>query len=531
MAKNKRPRGGAKTAPRNKTDHNDSGAKALERGLEGIKAELEDLSNSIPDVGPMREDLEGLKADVAALAAKEAPEIPDHTEALAGIKSRLDVLDNARNSPGGTMAKTKSLGQMIHDSEGFKAFMANPKMARGYRFDVPSDVPSAGSVAAILSGVKATAPPVLGSDELGPLSWSYRRSDIVTIPKESVDAFVPLIPVVPVPGTEVYDYRKETETSATGFIRTQLKVAVNGDPTPVNTCTVDDSTHLLVGSYVRFFDDDGDLLGRHKIVTNTVATGVLTFATDALDFDAAIGDNVTSEVWGATVESGDKPYGYLAAEQVSVNLKTIAELIATTTQRLNSAPGLDSWIRRVMPERWNRNVAYQLLYGNAAAAGAPQLAGFASESGVQTYLWNSGTVGDTRADAVLRAANLVVGRNVQIVMNKRDLLSIRLAKNSSGDYIETPNFGRISLDMVGGNWVLDGYVIIESDAVIDGDFFCIDFSRASEIPDQQSASLDFGLVGDQFIRNEITVRYEATIAHAILSTAAYVYGQWNSAPS
>ncbi len=258
---------------------------------------------------------------------------------------------------------------------------------------------------------------------------------------------------------------------------------------------------------------------------------MLTFPTDALDFDASTGWDVTAEQWGATVESDAKPYGYLAAELVQVTLQTIAELIATTRQRLNSGPGLDAWIRRVMPERWRRNVAWHLLYGDATAAGAPQLAGFASETGVQTYLWSSGQIGDTRADAVLRAANLVVGRNVTVVMNKRDLLSIRVAKNSSGDYIETPNFGRIALDMVGQNWVLDGFTIIESDAVLDNDFFVIDFSRASELADQGTASLEFGLVNDQFIRNEVTVRYEATIAHAILSTQAYVYGTWDSAPS
>jgi hypothetical protein len=185
-----------------------------------------------------------------------------------------------------------------------------------------------------------------------------------------------------------------------------------------------------------------------------------------------------------------------------------------------------------MPERLRRNLAWHLLYGDATAAGAPQLAGFASESGVQTYLWSAGEVGDTRADACLRAANLVVGENITLVMNKRDLLRIRLAKSATdGHYLITPNFGKVTFERVGGNWYLDGYMIIVSDAVIDGDFFAIDFARASELPDQGTASLEFGLVNDQFIRNEITVRYEATLAHAILSTQAYVYATWDSAPS
>jgi hypothetical protein len=512
---------------------------ALNEGLADIKTELEGLKSKVEshkdaDLSPLKTEMEGLRSNLEDLAKKSAEVLKSNetqADLVEGFRARIDAIDTALQAPGAAGPQVpKTVGEQIFESEGFRAFIKDPKNIKKFSHELSNALFGPASIVALLGASGSKAAPVLGSAELGAMDYSARRQEVVSPALESVDAFMPLIPVVPTPGTELYDYRKETVASVTGFIRTTLAAAIDGDPTPTDTCTVADSSHLLVGTFLRFFDVDGNLLGRHAIVTNTVATGVLTFATDSLDFDAAIGDNVTAEQWGSTEESEAKPYSYLAAEAVQVVLKTIALNIATTRQRLNSSAGLDAWIRRVLPVRWRRNVAWQLLYGDATAAGAPQLAGFATESGVQTYSWSAGTVGDNRADAVLRAALLVVGENMSLVINKRDLLALRLMKTSTNDYIMSPNFGKIALEKMGMQWFLDGMPIIVSDAVVDGDFFLIDFAEASEMPDQGTSSLEFGLINDQFIRNEITVRYEATIAHAILDVTRYVYGTWDNTP-
>jgi len=493
-------------------------------GDKGTRAAQSTAPNKIQSKGTSDIDLAAAKAMAAGLAELKA--------AIDEVDAKLPDLgpvENILNSPAGSAAEqAKTIGQMIHADKDFQRFLKNKGASFSHKIPTQSfQGKDGGKIAAILqaSGQKAT---ILGATELEAMSYDARRSAIVSDPEESVDGFIPMIPGVPMPGAETYRYRKETAKSLTGYCHTTLAVEIDGAPTPKTTTTFTSVDGFVPNTYVRFFAAGG--MARKLIVSINTGTKVVTFDTDDLDFDAAVGIDITSEQFGATVESGTKPYGFLEMEQVTVNLKMLSELIGVTVQRLNAAPTLDAWIRQKLPTRMRRNIAWHLLYGVVANDG--ELAGFASDTDVQTYLWNSGIVGDNRADAMLKAALLVVSDNITFVINKRDLMLLRTMKTTTdGHYLLSGDFGRVKFEKVGTTWVLDGYPIIVSDAVIDGDFFAIDFAQASELLDQQSSELTFGWIDDQFAKNEITVRYEENLAHAILSTAAYVYGQWNSAPT
>jgi len=527
------PRAGSTALNKTKADKgNDeaslAAAKAMESGIALIKADIEAITEQIPDISPLREQIKSIEEGLKRL--EDAGPV-DNTEVLDNFKQRMDLIEQVLQSPGGAKAqRAQTVGQIIHSDKDFQQFLKTKGSTFSHEIKGQSQSfkNGGGSIAKMLatqSGSKAT---ILGATELEDMSYDARRSAIVSDPEESVDGFIPMIPGVPMPGAETYRYRKETAKSLTGYVHTTLAVEIDGDPTAKTTCTFTSVDGFVAGTYVRFFAASGT--ERKQIVSINTSTKVVTFDTDDLDFDAAVGIDITSEQFGATAESGTKPYGYLEMTQETVNLKTLAELIGVTQQRLNAAQTLDAWIRQKLPMRMRRNIAWHLLYGDDDNAN--ELAGFSNDDDVQTYTWSTdGVVGDNLIDAILAAKDLVVGENCTFVINKIDLRKMRKLKDSTGQYLMATDFGRIPFERVGSTWVLDGYPIILSDAVIPGDFFVIDFAEASELLDQQSSELSFGWIDAQFAKNEITVRYEETLAHAILSTAAYVYGTWDAAPS
>jgi HK97 family phage major capsid protein len=188
-----------------------------------------------------------------------------------------------------------------------------------------------------------------------------------------------------------------------------------------------------------------------------------------------------------------------------------------------------AWIEQELPSRTVDNIAQQLLYG--AGTTGKSLQGFMTYTGAQTYLWSEGQVGDNRIDAILRAALKVIGGTPTIVMNKRDFALLRLQKDKNENYLLSATIGKVSLEMVGGTWVLDGqYPIIESEAVIDNDFLVCDFKTASKLIDAEDEALEWGVINDDFALNQRRARYERTLAHAVQRLKSFVVCQWDNAP-
>jgi hypothetical protein len=519
----------------------DAAAAAVAEGLKKIREEIGGVAARVAvfedkEVLKTVQELLELKDAVEGLSALENKIPEDRSEEIDKLKAKLDGVQaqllSGAAAPGGQQ-KPKSIGEVVFEDEGFQAMISKDRSATtAFKINLSKQrADGALSIPDILSGVSAA--PVLGAADLAALRWSTRQTTVVTEPKESVAAFVPAIGTIPAPGFQVYEWQKETLDSATGYLRTTLVNPIDGDPTPKTSCDVADASHFVPGTYVRFFDASRNLLGRVELVSvDDVSTpNTLTFATDALDWDQAADTNVTSEYWLGTPESEGKPYTLLAGETDSVNAVTIAIMAAVTRQQLLSPSGIQAWIEQELPDRTIRNVAQQLLYG--AGTTGKSLLGFWNYSGAQTYAWSEGEAGDNRIDAILRGALLVVGGSPSVVMNKRDLRILRLLKDTNdGQYLHSQILGKISMEMVGGQWVLDGqYPIILSDAVKDGDFLICDFATASKIIDANDESLEWGVINDDFALNQRRARYERTLAHAIQRRLSFVLGEWDNAPT
>ncbi len=500
---------------------------AIRQELEGVKSKLTEVGSALANT-PNSDEIETLTTQVEAIKSSLENVGGDYRGLIDALTERVDELQTGAALLGGKAADQpegiKAITQQIADSEAYKGlFDANGQKAIGNPINAwfgKTRVPS------YTAGGYKAASPVTISDMAGGNQTAYRPG-IFTDQYWAMN-LATRIPSIVVRNATTYTIPRETDASRYGAWTSTLAADLDGDPTPKSTATFTDTDGLMFGSVVRFYDSNGDLLGSSTVISYVPATGVVTFTTDSLTWDAVTGDRVTSENYGVSAEEATKPSGWVGTENVSFNLKMLASLIPTTVNALNTIQGLEAMIESKLPERHLRNLSRHLLYGDDSAG---QLQGLRSYSGAQTYSWSGGVTGDTQVDAVMRAANLIPWTSpIGIIMSQVDLPTLTLLKGSDGHYLRTGNFGMVPMSMVGTAWFLGPYELVFDYAVASTHFTVINWRDASEIADQDTASLMWGYINADFEQNIIRARYEATLCHAIKSTQAYVVGTWDSAP-
>jgi hypothetical protein len=375
------------------------------------------------------------------------------------------------------------------------------------------------------AGFKAPSPVVI-SDMAGGTTEVFRPG--IHEQRDWAMDIMSRIPTVITRNATTYTVPRETLPSRYGAWKTTLAANIDGSPTPKSTATLTDTEGCMNGSVHRFWSATDTLLGSAVVVSFDPATDIVTYVTNSLTFDATAGWKVTSENYAAIAELGEKPNAFVGSANESFTLKTIPSILPTTVNALNTIQGLQALIERKLPMRDRRNMSRHLIYGDNTA---DELQGLRTYTGAQSYSWSSGVSGDNQLDAIMRAINLIPwGVPIAVIMNQLDLDALQLLKGSDGHYLTSGNMGMVTLTQIGPSWYLGPYELVFDYAVESGDFTPINFGGASEIADQDTASLQWGYIDDDFVKNIIRARYEATRAHAIIDPGEYVVAEWDAAP-
>lgn len=492
--------------------------------LDALKERVEETSAAMAKT-PNKAELDDLKGQIESIKSTVENIPGDWTDRLDAMKKRVDELQTGAALLGNKAADVpqgiKAITHQIKDTPTYKSLVDTGRIATTGGVDgswsAKTTIPSFSAKA---------ASPVVISDMAGGDLTTYRPG-IFMDDKWAMD-IASRIPRVVVSNSTTYTIPKESDPSRYGAWKSTLAADINGDPTPVSVATFTDVVGLIPGSVVRFYNASDVLLGSSTVLSINTSTKVVTFTTNSITWDATTGWKVVSENYGVTAELAQKPSGFVGTENVSFTLKTLASIIPTTVNALNTIQGLRSMIEMKLPERHRRNLSYHLLYGDD---GTQKLQGLRTYTGAQSYAWSSGVSGDNQVDAVMRAANLIPWTSgLGVIMSQADLPTLFLLKGSDGHYLRTGSFGMVPLGMVGQSWYLGPYELVFDYAVTSTHFTVINWSDASEIADQNTASLMWGYINDDFEKNIIRARYEATLCHAIKSTQAYVVGQWDAAP-
>lgn len=496
--------------------------------LDSMTARLEEAEAAVKSV-PGADEIKALADTIAAIKVTVDDLPADYGPQLKALTEQVDKLQTGAalliGKAAGAPAGIKAITSKIAESDIYKSIFTpdgqrGPQIVGNGQWTPPTPIESYAA-----ARFKAASPVVI-SDMAGGTTEVFRPG--VVEARDWLMDIVSRIPSVITRNANKYTVPRETVLSRYGAWKSTLQDALDGDPTPKSAAKFIDTEGLMNGSVVRFYNASGVVLGSAVVVSFDPATDVVTFVTNSLTWDADAGWAVSSENYAAIAELGEKPSGSVGSANESFDLKTLATVVPTTVQALNTIMGLAALIERKMPLRARRNKSRHIIYGDGTA---DEMQGLRTYSGAQAYLWSSGVSGDNQVDAIMRAINLIPwGVPIAVLMSQLDLPALTLLKGSDEHYMRTGGFGQVPLTQIGLSWFLGAHELVFDYAVASGDFTPINFAGASEIADQDTASLMWGYIDKDFVNNIIRARLEETWAHAIVDANEYVVAEWDAAP-
>jgi hypothetical protein len=214
----------------------------------------------------------------------------------------------------------------------------------------------------------------------------------------------------------------------------------------------------------------------------------------------------------AVLEGSVKPQSMLAYTPVNVFAETIATYVVVTNQQLDDVPQMRNLIDNRVGYMIDLKEDYYLLNGIGTS---PEIQGFLTVTGLLTQ--SLGT--DKLQDAIFKAITKVWTTSFTIpsgvVMHPTDWQTLRLTvATGSGLYY----FGPPTEVGIRSLW---GLPVVLTTQIPVGSALVGAFSTEAEILDRMVTTVAVGLVNDDFIKNQQTIRVEERIAHAIYRPSAF----------
>ena len=225
-------------------------------------------------------------------------------------------------------------------------------------------------------------------------------------------------------------------------------------------------------------------------------------------------------VFTAKPQSGLKFTGHQAP------VRTLAHWEAAHRNVLADEPQLRSIIDNELMYGLRLLDDEQILNGDGTGE---NLEGLLQTSGIQTYDWSAGAVGDLKADAIRRAATLsflAYYEPTGVVMHPNDWEDIELSKDDNGQYLVAVSVA------LGGTPRLWRIPVVDTPAIAEGTALVGAFGTAAQIYDREQASIRISEQhADFFVRNAIVVLAEQRLALAVKRPEAFVAVSFDSAPT
>jgi hypothetical protein len=494
--------------------------RSVEELAERVEAKSEAVSRVADSLSTVSDAVRSLDAQVAGQAKAMEQRL---AQAREEIQERIDGLEAVRTR-GAAAPVNEGLADRLFADPDFRA------AAEDQSFDWRHRAIRVDGLNILAQPVgRLRADPVMGSTELSPYGTTMQGTTLLNLLAEKTD-LISMVPRIGLGGRETWDFPRRTKDSHLAYVSTTTTVAIASIDT---TITVDDTRGFIDDTQVRVSRSAGGFTTFWIEVTSGTVLTILDAPggspTASGITEAGTGLLVTSENFGATAESGLKPVTVYKVERPTRTVKTFANAIITTRQRLTNVGTLQREMESELVRGARRNFSFHFLYGDGSAS---QANGLTNETDLQTYLWSSGVVGDFRADAVAKASNEIHSDDpIWLVLNKRDWTTLTIEKAASdGHYAIIGQHGPMLVTDLPGQKALGPHPVMTDGAVRIGDFFLIDFAASAEWGDKEDGALIAGHIDQQLLKNELTMLYEQSWEVAVRDVSGYVFGQWDSAP-
>lgn len=215
-------------------------------------------------------------------------------------------------------------------------------------------------------------------------------------------------------------------------------------------------------------------------------------------------------------EGASKPEGAFPTDLITASIATIAHHIPASRQVLSDAPALKQQISSLLQYGVRAKLERELILG---AGGTGEIAGLTDSGNYTAY--SLAASGDTLADAVAKAEAVMLAagwRPGVVVVHPNTWRDARGERADSGAGV-----------YVAGSWrdpappSVWGIPLITNTAITEGNMLILDPSQVMVL-DRQEASVEVGMVNDQFTRNMVTILAELRAGLAVFAPSAVMYG-------
>ena len=240
---------------------------------------------------------------------------------------------------------------------------------------------------------------------------------------------------------------------------------------------------------------------------------------------AEVGMAVTSMVLGGHIERMLKPQSDITLTLRTEAVKDIASWIPAPRQTLADIPRLRNYIDMRLMNGLELTEEYHILFGDGSDR---MLSGILTNANRQQYAWSDGKSGDTKIDAVRRAATLASLAEYPatgVVMHQLDWEDIELQKGSDKHYIW------VTVTQ-GGEARLWRMPVIQTQAIPAGRAVVGAWGLGATLYDRQQASIEIAREHeDYFARNMVAIRAEERLVMTVERPEAFVDVSFDDAPA
>ena len=222
----------------------------------------------------------------------------------------------------------------------------------------------------------------------------------------------------------------------------------------------------------------------------------------------------TPEATATTGTSGLKPESAMTFERVSAPVRTIAHWVPMTRRALSDAGQVRTVVDNFLRYGLEEAVEEQIINGTGTSEDFEGLDKLADDDEVQDQAWATDLLTTTRkARTLVRTVGRA--RPTAYAFHPADWEKFDLLTNDTQG-----NFyfgGPREL----GTPRLWGLPVVESEALDEGFGYVADW-RQAVLWDREQASVTVGTIGDQFVRNIVTILAEMRAAFGVFRPAAFV---------
>lgn len=224
-------------------------------------------------------------------------------------------------------------------------------------------------------------------------------------------------------------------------------------------------------------------------------------------------------------EGANKPQFDLDLVEATVQVETIAGWLRISKKMLNNVPGMISFLQARLPEKFQRVLDAQVLYGNGTT---PNLKGI---------LTSGNFVASTATAEQVLIEKIITDISTLEDTYERDATGILLRPSNYYSFFTNKAVGSGEYDLPQGVTFVNGQLYIlgipawKSTAITSPDYVVGDFDMGAQLLTQEDMKIEFAYEdANNFTQNKVTVRIEGNYALPVYGPDYFIKGDATYTP-